>query len=93
MRPKQRLGWSNVDVGDELLEVFTTSGYKWITLRRLTTAIGLDPDKPDDLDPTTQLLVHLPKPRPARADTTPPKPNQATKPRKEQLWGLTGVVG
>ena len=72
-----------------LLQEFDTAGFRWLTLGRLTGALGLDPEAPADLELTRKLLVTLPPPGPARKDTT--VANRG-KPEAKQLWGLASVV-
>jgi hypothetical protein len=78
----------------QLLEDFenahASENYNWLSLRRLATAIYLDPSKNEDLDRTVGVLKGMKPPNNARQDRTPPNPG---KPRQEMKWGLIKYVG
>jgi hypothetical protein len=65
----------------------------WLTVRRLTRAIYLDPNKAEDLATTVVILGGLKQPNRARQDRTRPKPDEPPKPPTEMLWGLIKYVG
>jgi hypothetical protein len=75
-----------------LLDAFEGANpeHRWLTLGLLTRRLGLNDQKNRDLNETASLLVSLPNPGPARPDT---KGENRSKPRQQQLWGLTTVVG
>ncbi len=75
---------------NRLLEVFDASHHRWLTLGLLAEQIGLNPAKEADLEATASLLSALGPPGPGRPDRST---KSRGKPRREQLWGLTAVVG
>jgi hypothetical protein len=72
-----------------LLHEFEHSSTYFLTLGRLTAALGLSPPNPAHLETTRKLLVRLPPPGPARPDTTP---GNREKPEADQLWGIPVIM-